>query len=436
VSPVKQTYRWDVPHGPSFHLIGVSHHTAAVPVREQFAFSPAETTAIMDLLRDNGMPAVLLSTCNRCELYWSGDGDGEAWFHRLARGSTNAEGLILTRHKGMAAVRHLFRVSAGLDSQILGELEVLGQVRRAYDTARGAGTTTPELDLIFSAALAAGRRVRRETVLGRHPSSVSSAAVDLVLQQWGGSEGPEVILLGAGEAAEGILRAFHQRGTGRVTLLGRKPEKTATLAAAWSAEYGSLGELEQRLIQADVLLVATASAWPVVKAAQLAQASAARDARRELMVVDLAIPRNVEPRARAVPGVRLLDLDDLQRLCCPVSNAASAALAEAEGVIEDEVVRLGLTLRGRLATPQLTDLHRISRQMAEEESGWALSQLGRLSPDEREIVKRMADRLVRRVLYPVSRALRQSGVRSEESGIESESGVREGQGLPEPAASD
>jgi glutamyl-tRNA reductase len=307
----------------------------------------------------------------------------------------------------MAAVRHLFRVSAGLDSQILGELEVLGQVRRAYDAARAAGTTTREMDSIFSAALSTGRRVRRETVLGRHPASVSSAAVDLVLQEWNRASGPEAILLGAGEAAEGVLRAFNQRRRGRITLLSRHPEKAAVLATAWGAEVGRMTELNGRIAHADVLVVATASTRPVVSAAELARAAAARSG-RELIVVDLAVPRNVEPSSRAVSGIRLLDLDDLQRLCCPAAGEPSAALADAEAVIEDELIRLGLSLRGRVVAPRLAELHRLSRQMAEQESEWALAQLETLTPSEREIVRKMADRLVRRVLYPVSLTLRGS----------------------------
>ena len=391
----------------SFHLIGVSHHTTPVEVRERFALGPPETSAILELLKTNGIPAVLLSTCNRCELYWSGSGEGEAWFRRLGQegnGPVQA-GPVVTRHEGMAAVRHLLRVCSGLDSQILGEVEVQGQVRRAYDAARAAGTTTREMDLIFSAALSAGRRVRRETLLGRHPSSVSSAAVDLVLQQWQEARGPEVLVLGAGEAAEGVLRAFNQRGTGQVTLLSRAPEKAGVLAAAWGAKAGPLVELERRLAEADILMVATSSSQPVVRAAELSRAIAARPA-STLVVVDLAVPRNVEPESRDIPGLQLLDLDDLQRLCCPAAASPSAALADAEGIIEDELIRLGLSLRGRTAASRLAELHQISRQMAEQESEWALAQLEALSPAEREVVRKMADRLVKRVLFPLSQNLR------------------------------
>jgi glutamyl-tRNA reductase len=154
-----------------------------------------------------------------------------------------------------------------------------------------------------------------------------------------------------------------------------------------------------------LLLVATAGARPVVSAAQLARVVAARR-NRELLVMDLAVPRNVEPAARTIAGIQLLDLDDLQRLCCPAAGTASAALDEAEQVIEDELVRLGLSLRGRRVAPKLAELHRLGIEMAEQESTWALARLSELSESDREVVRQMADRLVRRVLYPVSRKLR------------------------------
>jgi glutamyl-tRNA reductase len=192
-----------------FHVVGVSHHTASVETRERFAVGAAEAVTLLDRFRRASRSALLLSTCNRFELYWWGEEDGQRWFQDLvlSRGVTSLP--ELTRYRGVEAVRHLFRVSAGLDSQIVGETEILGQVRRAYDAARAAGTTTPEMDLILSAALCAGRRVRRETVLGRHPGSVSSAAVSQALSQMPGSQAPEVVVLGAGEAAEGVLRALH-----------------------------------------------------------------------------------------------------------------------------------------------------------------------------------------------------------------------------------
>jgi glutamyl-tRNA reductase len=389
----------------SFHVIGISHHTARVVERERFALTHGETVTLLREQQQAGRSALLLSTCNRCEYYWSGSEDGEAWLRRLAQARGAAADTELTRHDGEAAVRHLFTVAAGLDSQVLGETEILGQVRRAYDAARAAGTTTRDMDLILSGALAAGRRVRRETVLGRHPTSVSSAAVDLIAERWGtiGSRG--VVVLGAGEAAEGILRALSERGATNVALLNRHPERARVLAQAWGATIGDLGQLQQTLEGADLLVVATASAHPVVTSVELAHV-VTRRGNRELFVVDLGVPRNVDPAARSTTAVQLFDLDDLQRLCCPAAGTAPAALADAERVIDDELARLGLSLRGRVVAPKLAELHRMGVEIAEQESAWALAQLESLSDRQREIVRQMADRLVRRVLYPVSRTLR------------------------------
>jgi glutamyl-tRNA reductase len=320
----------------------------------------------------------------------------------LAKGAM----MPLTQHHGIEAVRHLFRVAAGLDSQILGETEILGQVRRAYEAARSAGSTTREMDLIFSAALAAGRRVRRDTLLGRHPSSVASAAVELAANHSGGFDQKQVLVLGAGEAAEGVLRSLHEQGASSVTLLSRHPDRARTLASAWEAGVGSFEEFAERLAVVDLLLVATAAARPVVTAALLSKVMTSRNY-RELVVVDLAVPRNVEPHSRGIQGILLFDLDDLQRLCCPAAGTALAKLEEAEQVIEDELIRLGLSLRGRVVAPQLAELHRIGVELAEQESAWALAQLESLSESQRDVVRQMADRLVRRVLYPVSRNLRE-----------------------------
>ena len=389
----------------SFHLVGLSHHMASVEEREPFAFTRAETAALLEDQHKAGRSSLLLSTCNRCELYWSGDEDLEPWFHHVAKGRGAASTVQLLRHDGLAAVRHLFIVTAGLDSQILGETEILGQVRRAYDTARAAGSTTRDMDLILSAALAAGRRVRCETLLGRHPASVSSAAVDLMAERWGKIGSREVVVLGAGEAAEGVLRALHELGASRVALLNRRPVRAKVLAEAWGARSEPWEELAQKLQTADLLLVATAGSRAVVSAAQLSQAAATRSA-RELFVMDLSVPRNVDPAARDIPGVHLFDLDDLQRLCCPAAGTASAALDDAHQVIEDELVRLGLSLRGKVVAPKLAELHRLGVELAEQESAWALARLESLSEADREVVRQMADRLVRRVLYPVSRNLR------------------------------
>jgi glutamyl-tRNA reductase len=387
-------------------MVGVSHHTAAVGLREQLAFGSAELDALLAGERAAGRHALVLSTCNRCEVYWWGPHDYETWFKELAgsRGATLSQAMV--RLDGAAAARHLFTVAAGLDSQVLGETEILGQVRRAYDAARAAGVTTREMDLIFSAALATGRRVRRETSLGRHPASVSSAAVDVAARERAGAiDGRPIVVLGAGEAAEGVLRSLHLAGATNVHLVNRNCDRAHALANAWSALPHGWDELDLLLRGADLLFVATGASHPVISAGQLA---ALTDGRAEpLVTMDLSVPRNVEPEARGLAGVCLFDLDDLQQLCCPAAAAPAAALHDAELVLDEELARLEQQLRGLAAAPRLAELHRHGAHVAEQEAAWALAQLDDLSERERLVVREMAKRLVRRVLYPVSRSMRE-----------------------------
>lgn len=388
----------------SFHVVGVSHHTSGIELRERLAFSSAEAAAWLQGQAAAGSVALLLSTCNRCEIYWSGDLDLEAWFLEFARSRGACLDEDFLRLDGDEAVRHLFDVTAGLDSQILGETEVLGQVRRAYDAARAAGTTNRLIDTILSAALVAGRRVRRETILGRHPSSVSSAAVDVAASLSGNLADGRALVLGAGEVAEGVLKALHGR-TARTALVNRRPERAAALASAWDAVSSGWDELDDHLAGADVVFVATGADHPVVTADRLSAAVGAR----AVAVFDLSVPRNVDPAARSIPGIHLLDLDDLQRLRCPVDGFASPAIDHARQVLDQELGRLDAALRAQAAAPRLAELHRMAARLAEEEADAALAQLGDLGEREQQVVREMAERLVRRVLYPVSRSVRASG---------------------------
>ena len=389
----------------SFHVIGVSHHTAGVQVRELLAFSPDDVSALLAHHRLAGRSALLLSTCNRTELYWSGDHDLEPWFRVIARERGADITGALNRFDGGAAVRHLFTVVAGLDSQILGESEILGQVRRACELARVAGTTSPDMDMIFGAATGTGRRVRRETMLGRHPSSVGSSSVRLGLTLAGHE--PRALVLGAGEVAQGVLRTLHEVGLERVTLINRNLERARALAGSWGIEARRWDELPALLPSVDLLFVTTGATRPCVGADLVAEATRDRT-ERELVIMDLAVPRNVGPETRTLPGVRLLDLDDLQRLCCPAGEEpmASMGLARAEQILLEEMARLDLAMRGRASAPRLTELHRVGAEIAQREATWALSRLDGLSELEQQVVRDMAERLVRRVLYPVSRSIR------------------------------
>ena len=389
-----------------FHAIGVSHHTAPLTVREKLVLTPVEAAAWLGQQRDAGRCAAILSTCNRFEVYWTGDYDLEPWFVELACARSVEAATAVARWDGVDCVRHLYQVTAGLDSQILGETEILGQVRRAHRAALEAGTNGRELDAMFSGAIAAGRRIRRDTRLGKHPASVSSAAVDVALAAMPERESPTVVILGAGEVAAGVLGALVDRRVGRVVLVTRRPERAAALAEKWAVESRPWTELGSLLAGADLMFVTTGAKHALVRAQELAAATARR--KSDLVVLDLAVPRNVEPAARGLPKISLLDLDDLQERCCPAAGHPSIAIAQAQQIIEDELERLEARLGARAAAPGLAQLHQLGQQLAREEADRALAGLDRLSDMERQVVRDLAARLVRRVLYPVSRSLRKA----------------------------
>ena len=362
-----------------------------------------------------GGSAVLLSTCNRCELYWWGTQDREPDFRALA--AERDRGLIqaVVRRDGPAAVRHLFRVTAGFESQVFGEGEIYQQVRRSLELSRNAGAFNQELEFIFSGALTAGRRVRQETPLGRHPSSVSGAAVHFAAIQMGGTlTGRRVLVLGAGEAAEGVLRGLTHAMPAHVTLINRDQARARSLADAWNlTDVRTWDALGPALVEADVVIAATAAPKPVVTADLLTNVVTARSL-RPLLLLDLCVPRNIAPEAAGLPGVSLVDLDGLQAQFCPVGDGrgectglAAATLAQAELIVEEELARLSATLRARTVGPRLAELHRLGAQLAEEEVARALEALDGLSTEDREVVRTMAERLVRRVMYPLSQAVRE-----------------------------
>jgi glutamyl-tRNA reductase len=392
-----------------FHLAGVSHHTADVSLRERLVLTPDAIADWLERERHAGRSIIVLSTCNRFELYWWGDHDQEAGLRAVARErGAPLDPRTVYRRDGLPALSHLFLVAAGLDSQVLGEHEIAGQVRRAHEQARAFRTTTWELDAAFAAALAAGRRARRETALGRHPGSVASASVAHAKRCSGGSfEGRNLLVLGTGEVAEGVLHALEAEPCGSVLVLGRTAERAETLVTDRAASWASWNTLPEALAQADVVFAVTAAAEPVLSGPALAETLRSRP-ERPVVVLDLAVPRNVEAAARDVPGVRLFDLDDLRLQHCPAAVGSSPALEEAEALVRTELSRFRKMLRGRVVGPHLAELHRLGERIAREEADRTLADLGSLSEEQQDLVRLMAERLVRRVLYPASRKIRES----------------------------
>lgn len=336
--------------------VGVSHKTAPLAVRERLAVAPARIPELLDeLLENDGVDeVVLLTTCNRTELYavaepylkrtlidWLDDTGG------LGPGAENWRYV----HEDGAAARHLFRVAAGLESMALGETQVLGQVKTAYLTAHKAAAVGPELHSLFQHALGATKSIHTDSALDTL-RSLPYAAVKLARERLGGLEGRTVVLVGAGETIETV--AFHLRAqnTGRRLIANRSRPAAAALAATYGGEAIGLEELPAALAEADLVATATSSEEPIIDAAALR----ARPADAPLLVLDLAVPRDVAPEALTLPGVSVVSVDDLAEVIAASSEMRYTAVAEAEQAIGDALADWRKARRIRTAVPTICAL--------------------------------------------------------------------------------
>ncbi len=325
-------------------LLGSSYKTAPVALRERIALTD---TGIDRLLEELGAQAeiheaVALSTCNRTELYLVvGDAvEAEtAVVGSLARRAglrptELLEGVSALRN--CDAARHLYRVAAGLESMVVGEAEVQGQVKRAYERALAAGSTGPLTNRLFRAALETGKRVRSETAVGRGRRSVASVAVDLARDTLGELRDRHVVIVGAGETAELVAEALDARGAATLFVANRRRERAETLAARFHGATVAFDELPAQLERADIVIASTSSPHALLEADVLADVVAARRA-RPLLLIDLAVPRDVEPACGGLAGVSLVNVDDLHAVVDRHATVRDAEAEPAERIVEAEI---------------------------------------------------------------------------------------------------
>lgn len=340
--------------------IGVSHKTAHVALREHLAMTPKQATRFAkDLIGHESISeALVLSTCNRTEIYVATpDGNTRDRLTDLTTvlaEKTGVEVSVVARATyplaGPDVVKHLYAVTAGLDSMVLGESEIQGQVKRALEAALSAGTTGPLISRLFSSALKAGKRVRSETALGAARTSLSSIAVDLAVKAVGALEQRTVMMIGTGEIGSHTAQALAARGSRTTFIANRQLERAHHLAERFGGTVVPLSELAQQLELADVIFSATTSPHSVIDAAQLSAIMARRES-RPLVVIDLALPRDVDPNCREIPGVSMYDLDDLQRIVDATFVARDSERDAAEIVIGQELERFEEWLQRRPASP-------------------------------------------------------------------------------------
>ena len=324
--------------------LGLNHLTAPIALREQVAFDPEDTPpALSELASQHGVEeALILSTCNRTELYCSVSEGAEqapvAWLHRYHRLSPGRLDEFLYRHDDDDAVRHVFRVATGLDSMVLGEPQILGQVKSAWRAAHAAGTLHAPMDRLLQHAFAVAKRVRTDTRIGAAPVSVAYSAVRLVERAFTDLRQACVLLIGAGETVELAARHLAERQVRRLIVANRGADNARALAERFGGYAIPLADLPVHLAEADIVVSATASRAPVLTRAMLDDALHARR-RRPMFLLDLAVPRDIEANAAQLPDVFLYTIDDLKQVIDAGQRSRENAAREAEAIIELQVER-------------------------------------------------------------------------------------------------
>jgi len=393
-------------------VTGVSHHETPVELRERYAFGAEQLIPALKRLPPDLGGGVILSTCNRTEVYLAGDvevsrGEAERAL-AAARGEPGPEGVSFFHHDGSEAVRHLYRVAAGIDSLVIGESEILGQVREAFSASTAAGRSNAVLARLFHTALRVGRRARSETDIGAHGLSISALAVSLSRRLVGDLRRKTVLVVGAGEAGRRAAGALVQNGVGRLLVTTRRDGLAEEIARELHGVAIPYSELTVALAEADVLIAATAAPEAIISADDVARAMASRP-ERPLLIVDIAVPRDVDGAAREVANVHLFDIDDLESAAEANLEARRREVGAVERIVEDEAARFGAWLSQQKASPTIAALRQRAEATRKAELERTLARLGHLSDADRQRIEAMSEALVNRLLHEPVMRLRQHG---------------------------
>lgn len=396
-------------------LIGLNHKTAPVELREKLAAPEGEANTLLRGLveRPYLAEAVLLSTCNRVEVY-AGAKSGHAGLSELRRffaeragaRETELRGLLYERH-GVDATRHAFRVASSLDSMMLGEPQILGQVKDAFTYATSAKTVGPLLSRLFNKTFQVAKRVRTETGIAKNAVSLSYAAVEIARKVFSDLSKKTILLIGAGKMAELSLKHLQQAGCGEVMVANRSEARAQELAARLNARPRSLADLDLLLERADVVVSSTAAPGYVVTARDIEQAMKRRRG-RPMVLVDLAVPRDIDPAADMLDGIYLFNVDNLEEV---VANNLAERQREAqlaERLIEGEVVQFQSWMKSLDVVPTITGLRKKVQGIAQAELEKVAPSLSHLSEKDRALVERAINSVVNKILHEPSDRLKRA----------------------------
>jgi glutamyl-tRNA reductase len=395
----------------SIVVIGVNHRTGPLAVLERLTIAPPDIAKAVTGLaaRDSLREVAVLSTCNRIEVYAVAERFHGAYADirdfLCELGDLRADELhphLYSQHDEAAAT-HLFEVAAGLDSAVLGESEILGQVRTAWHVAKDEGGVRSTLDLLFRHALTVGKRVRTETSIGRGTSSISHAAVEMVTDRLGPLAERNVLVVGAGDMGVGVATALHKGGAGAITVCNRTPQRGSHLAGRVGGRAIGLDRIGAAIAGADVIVACTASGQSVVTLDDVA-ANKRPDA--AMLVVDIAVPRSVDRSVGGVDGVTLLDLDDLRDWADRGVALRAVEVDRVREMVSVEVDRFATEITARQAAPLVAQLHESAERVRAREVARFAGRLADLDEEERETVEALTRAIVAKLLHGPSVRLR------------------------------
>jgi len=393
-----------------FKILGINHKTAPVALREKVAFSEDRLVAALRALRQESGIAevVILSTCNRTEVYWTGLAGGDELTQWLESHHGNDLQLAsnLYIHQESRAVEHAFSVASGLDSMVLGEAQILGQLKNAYRVAKELGSTGPMLNKLFQAAFSAAKRVRSQTRIGANAVSLAGATVSLARRVYSDLSAQSALMVGAGEMNALTARHFASAGVKRLVIANRTVSRAQLLAAELKGHAAGLEELDKELCEADIVIACTGSPQPLITK-RAAQAAIRARRRRPIFMVDMSVPRNIEPTIADLEDVYLFTIDDLQQLVDENLQQREEAAGGAKLLIEQEVARFLAETRVQDAGPAI----RLMREQAEVIRQQTVDQARRMLSAGRpqgEVIEYLANTLMNRLLHGPTQALRQA----------------------------
>ena len=398
-------------------LVGLSHHTAPIAIREKIAVAEPRLAETLGDLRDLPLidESVVVSTCNRVEVYAAVKGDAAEAARSIRDYLSSRDRKVddhLYERRGIDAVRHLFRVCSSLDSMVLGEPQILGQVKDAYATAEAQGAVGRLLSRSCTRAFAVAKKVRTETQVGRAAVSMSFAAVELATKILGSLEGKKVLLIGAGKMSTLAVKHLRRAGVGQVMVVNRSLERATDLVDELGGEAHPWESLAARLVEADVVLCSTAAPQPVVT---VDLAVAARKARkhRPLLFIDLAVPRDVDPKVNSLDGIFVYDVDDINQVIGENLRARQEEAARAEEIVSKEANSFLVAWKNE-AAPVVRELRQRGEEIAKAEVAKTLSRFGEeLDPKQQRALEALGRAIVNKLLHEPTTRLRQAGEQGE-----------------------